>query len=78
MDTELLNVDDVARILRCAPRTVRHYVARGMLRPIRVGPRFIRFTRAEVDRFISGAPAEPGKVTRTRRKPRKEGTDDVV
>lgn len=68
---ELLTIHDVARVLRVSTRTVREYVSRGLLRPVRVGPRLVRFMPREIERFISGAPVEPPTTGRARR--RKEG-----
>ena len=69
---ELLTVQDVARMLRCSTRTVREYVSRGLLRPVRVGPRLVRFTAREIERFIGGEPVT-SPTTRRARRPRKEG-----
>jgi excisionase family DNA binding protein len=47
----LLTVDDIARILKLNPQTVRNWIDRGFLRAIRIG-RNVRVTRAEFDRLI--------------------------
>ena len=47
----LLTVDDIARILKLNPQTVRNWIDQGYLRAIRIG-RNVRVTRAEFDRLI--------------------------
>ena len=47
----LLTVDDIARILKLNPQTVRNWIDRGFLRAIRIG-RNVRVTRAEFDRLL--------------------------
>ena len=48
----LLTVDDIARILKLNPQTVRNWIDRGYLGAIRIG-RSVRVTRAEFDRLIA-------------------------
>jgi excisionase family DNA binding protein len=50
---------DVARRLRCHKRTIARAVADGLLHPVRINSRLIRFRRSEVNRWI--AQAEGGK-----------------
>ena len=47
----LLTVDDIARILKLNPQTVRNWIDQGYLRAVRIG-RNVRVTRAEFDRLI--------------------------
>jgi len=47
----LLTVDDIARILKLNPQTVRNWIDQGYLGAIRIG-RNVRVTRAEFDRLI--------------------------
>ena len=47
----LLTVDDIARILKLNPQTVRNWIDQGYLRAIRIG-RNVRVTRAEFDRLL--------------------------
>lgn len=48
----LLTVDDIARILKLNPQTVRNWIDRGYLGAIRIGRR-VRIPRAEFDRLIA-------------------------
>ena len=48
----LLTVDDIARILKLNPQTVRNWIDQGYLRAIRIGRR-VRIPRAEFDRLIA-------------------------
>jgi excisionase family DNA binding protein len=47
----LLTVDDIARILKLNPQTVRNWIDQGYLRAIRIG-RSVRIHRTEFDRLI--------------------------
>jgi excisionase family DNA binding protein len=47
----LLTVDEIARILKLNPQTVRNWIDRGYLGAIRIGRR-VRVPRAEFDRLI--------------------------
>lgn len=47
----LLTVDDIARILKLNPQTVRNWINEGYLRAIKIG-RNVRVPRAEFDRLI--------------------------
>ncbi|MBI2334514.1 Fic family protein [Candidatus Daviesbacteria bacterium] len=44
--------DEVAKLLRVDPESVRRYVRRGTLRAVKLGGKFIRIDRADLDRFI--------------------------
>ncbi|MBI2600625.1 Fic family protein [Candidatus Daviesbacteria bacterium] len=52
--------DEVARLLQVDPESVRRYVRRGILRAVKLGGKFIRIDKADLDRFI-----EQLKTTRT-------------
>lgn len=47
----LLTVDDIARILKLSPQTVRNWIDQGYLRATRIG-RNVRVTRGEFDRLL--------------------------
>lgn len=47
----LLTVDDIARILKLNPQTVRNWITSGYLHAIRIG-RNVRIPRAEFDRLL--------------------------
>ena len=51
-DTLLLTLDEVARELRCARRSVERQIARHRLAVIHVG-RSVRVERSELERFIA-------------------------
>ncbi|MBM3701166.1 MAG: helix-turn-helix domain-containing protein [Actinobacteria bacterium] len=44
--------DEVAKLLRVDPESVRRYVRSGKLRALKLGGKFIRIDRADLDRFI--------------------------
>ena len=46
----LLTVKQVAAYFQVSERTVRRWMASGLLRSVRVGPRQVRIRRAELDR----------------------------
>ena len=47
----MLTVDEIARILKLNPQTVRNWIDQGYMRAIRIG-RNVRVTRAEFDGLI--------------------------
>lgn len=57
-DRTLLTADEVAAILRVTPRTVRRWTRAGLIEPIRLGGRLVRYTPAAVDRLISHKTSE--------------------
>ena len=59
----LLTVDDIARILKLNPQTVRNRIDQGYLRAIRIG-RNVGVTRAEFDRLVEESYTGP-KPTRS-------------
>ena len=46
--------DEVAKLLQVDPESVRRYVRRGNLRAIKLGGKFIRIDKADLDTFIEG------------------------
>lgn len=44
--------DEVAKLLQVDPETVRRYVRRGSLRAVKLGGKFIRIDKADLDSFI--------------------------
>ena len=54
----VLTLSEVAGVLRCSPRTIRRAVQAGSLRALYLVPGGApRFSRAEVQALIEGAPA---------------------
>ncbi len=51
-DTLLLTLDEAARHLRCARRSVERHVARSRLRVVHLG-RSVRIERRELERFVA-------------------------
>lgn len=48
-DSRMVSVGDAADYLGVCEKTVRNYIARGMIRPYRQGPRLIRVDLADLD-----------------------------
>ena len=46
--------DEVAKLLQVDPETVRRYVRQGNLRAVKLGGKFIRVDKADLDTFIEG------------------------
>ncbi len=46
--------DEVAKLLQVDPETVRRYVRQGNLRAVKLGGKFIRIDKADLDAFIEG------------------------
>lgn len=53
-DPTLMSVQDVCRLFHRTDRTIRNWIKRGHLHPVRVG-RSVFFRRSEVDALIAGA-----------------------
>ena len=53
---ESITTAEAAEILDCCPATVRRYGARGYLTPIRITPRTIRWSKAQVEWLAYGIP----------------------
>ena len=53
----LLTVDEVARLLKCCPRTVRRRIAEGELKALRIRPRAVRISLDALKLFIEKASA---------------------
>lgn len=54
----LLTVHDVAHALNVSPRFVRYQTSAGKLRATRFSERCVRYTAAEVERYVASATAE--------------------
>lgn len=50
---ELLTVGEVASELKVSPRTVKRWIAQGLLEPVVLGPRTVRVRREELDRHMA-------------------------
>ncbi len=50
-DSELLKVADFATKMQCTPRFVRNLAARGTIRVVRLGKRFVRVPAGELKRL---------------------------
>lgn len=51
-DQRFYTTDEVAKLLRVDPESVRRYVRSGKLRAVKLGGKFIRIDRSDLDRFI--------------------------
>lgn len=51
-DMLLLDKGDAARTLRVSVRQLSRFVASGELTPVRLGPRLVRFTLADLEAFV--------------------------
>ena len=56
--TQLLSVEDAARLLAISPWTVRAYLRKGKLVPIRIGKRLL-LAENELQRFIDECQTKP-------------------
>lgn len=50
--TELISLEEASNILGCSTKTVRRRIAEGKLTGYRMGPRFIRLRRSEVEQLL--------------------------
>lgn len=50
---KLVSIGQAANELQVSERTVRRYIAAGLLTAVRVGPRIIRIERASLDSLTS-------------------------
>ncbi len=53
-DQRFFTTDEVAVLLKVDPESVRRYVRSGKLKAVKLGGKFIRVDRADLDRFIEG------------------------
>ena len=51
-----LTPDDAAAFLAVSPRTLRRMVAEGRVRALRLGPRLVRYNRADLEAALSPIP----------------------
>jgi excisionase family DNA binding protein len=51
-----ISVNEAAESLDCSPRTIRRYIASGLLPAYRMGPRLIRIDPAELDAMLHKVP----------------------
>jgi excisionase family DNA binding protein len=49
---QMLSLKDAANYLGVSPNTVRNYIAKHGLKSQRVGPKLLKFRKADLDRFI--------------------------
>ena len=49
--SDLITVRQAAEELQVQPNTVYRWCARGLLHPVRLGTRAVRFRRSEIERF---------------------------
>jgi excisionase family DNA binding protein len=61
MTERLLTLIEVSDLLRVSPHTIRAWVRKGRLRPVRICRRLL-FDPAEVSRFLADAKIEGGMV----------------
>lgn len=54
----LLTYSDVADLCQVSARTVKRWVEQGELHPLRLGGNVVRFTEAEVRRFIAAGQSD--------------------
>lgn len=64
-DSEILTVQEVARLLKVTPKTVYGLVKKGSLRSFRVG-RVVRCTREDVETFIEQSANAPTQASEDR------------
>lgn len=49
---EYLSVRDCSRLIGVSERTIRGWIYKGLIHPIRIGPRLIRFKREYIEQWI--------------------------
>ena len=54
---KLYDIQDVARMLAVSPWTVRAYIRKGKLCPVRIG-RLVRLDEQELEKFVAAAKAQ--------------------
>ena len=63
---QLLDCDDVAALLKVSRKWVEDKVAGDEIPYTRIGPRLIRFTRADLDLIVQAGAHRPGSPPRPR------------
>ncbi|MEI7814718.1 MAG: helix-turn-helix domain-containing protein [Coriobacteriia bacterium] len=58
MTSDLLTTEEVAQWLRCSPRSVRNYTAKGILRAVRVGGH-VRYRATTLEALLETLEAAP-------------------
>ena len=53
MSEELLSLKEAAKYLGVSQSSVRNYIAKSGLKARRVGPKLIKFRRADLDAFVN-------------------------
>lgn len=51
-DSKLLTVDELARLLSVPRKTIYGWIYRGRIKPLKIGPRLIRFDKDYIARWI--------------------------
>jgi excisionase family DNA binding protein len=55
---ELLSKEDVARALGVSVQTVHRLIKSGELQTQKIGPRFVRITKSELERYLNSNVSE--------------------
>jgi excisionase family DNA binding protein len=50
---EILTPAETARLLRVTERTIRNLSSRGLLKPIKLSERLVRFRRSDIERSLA-------------------------
>jgi excisionase family DNA binding protein len=50
---EILTPAETARLLRVTERTIRNLTSRGLLKPIKLSERLVRFRRSDIERSLA-------------------------
>ena len=49
---ELYTIEEVAQKMRVKPKTVYSWVCKGLLRPLKINRKLLRFTDAQIQEFV--------------------------
>ena len=74
MADTILNLEEVAKMLKVSERTVQREVTAGKLKAFRVG-RSLRFRLKEVEKYIERQEVLPGEITEPSRE---DGEEDAA